>query len=125
MTPRESSILNGVSDDVLARFIRDGVPYRTLQVHVSRADERRLRRVVAALNAAIGPDDQLDPACDGDLAVVFAGCANRGLQAGEDEDGVWTDVSGHNFPLPRRARAPRWMRLRFTVRAAVTTWRSS
>lgn len=111
-------------DERLMALMADALPYRELAVSISRADERRLARHIVSINHAC-PDDPLSPHDDCDLALALMGCALTGLSDGEEEDGVWSDVDGRCFDLPRRVRAPWTLRLRFAVRAAVRVWRAS
>jgi hypothetical protein len=104
--------------------IVDAVYGRTIDVHISRAMERRLQANIARFNKDV-PEDPMDPSCDGDLAIALAGCADRGLRDGESDAGVWSTVAGHECPLPRTVRAPWTMRARFALRAAVTAWRAA
>ena len=112
------------TDEQLRALIDYGLPYRTLEVPVSRADERRLRRAVESFNDQT-PDAPMNPRDDSDLAIVFAGAAFRGLCDGESDDGVWAGTDGQCLPLPRRVRSSWRMRLAFAWRAAVTTWRAT
>lgn len=120
-----SSALADVSPERLRMFLINALPYRELVVSISPADERRLRRNIAAYNRETTDGDHLDAECPTDLAVVFTGCALRGLEAADDDDGVWSDLDGHAYDLPRPHRSPLRLRVRFAWRAARQTWRSS
>jgi hypothetical protein len=121
----EDAVLPPGYEDRLSMLVTDGLPnHRRLELWISLADERRLRASIARFNEQV-PDDPLDPTSDEDLAIAFSGCALRGLDAGESDDGVWADLDGTLRALPRRVRSPWWLRLRFAWRSAVRTWRST
>ena len=103
--------------------LMDNLLGRPITVYVSAAHERRLRRSIDSFNREV-PDDPVGYG-DADLAIVLCGSSTRGLERGEDEDGVWTDARGHVYPLPRRVRSSLRLRLTFAWRAALTTWRAS
>lgn len=116
--------IDNVSDERLRMFIECALPYRTLEVQISRGDERRLARHIAAVNRDL-PEDPMDPTNDSDLATAFAGAALRGMDANDEDDGVWTDLDGIARALPRPTRAPWRKRLRYSWQAARQTWRAS
>jgi hypothetical protein len=111
-------------EDRIALFVAEALPYRELTVAVSRADVRRLARVIEQLNRET-PDDPLDSGDDGDLAVTLVGCALTGMAEVEAGAGVWADIDGSCGPLPRRVRAPWRSRLRYAWQAALRTWRAA
>lgn len=118
------SALANVSDERLRMFIEHALPYRTLEVQISRADERRLARSIAAVNRDI-PEDPMDPKADTDLATALSGAATRGLDAYDEDDGVWTDLDGVARALPRPNRSPWRKRVKYAWQAARRTWRAS
>jgi hypothetical protein len=115
---------DAMSDERLHMFVDYQLPHRRLSVAVCRADERRLARNIDRYNADV-PDDPMDPSSAEDLATALMGCAVRGLDAGDDDEGVWSDLDGSCWPLPRTNRAPLHRRVRFALRAAVRTWRAA
>ncbi len=120
----EQSAFANVSDERLLMFVDFQVPHRTLTVPISRADEIRLVRNIEVFNRDV-PDDPMNAAHDDDLATALMGCATRGLDAGDDDEGVWSDLDGTVRVLPRPNRAPWRRRLRYAWRAAQTSWRST
>jgi hypothetical protein len=102
----------------------DCIEGRPLEVHLSRSMERRLQASINRFDADC-PDDPWDPFSDEDLGVALVACAERGLCAGESDDGLWATPAGRLQSLPRAVRAPLWMRCRFAWSAAVTCWRST
>lgn len=118
------TLLRDVSEERLALFVREALPYREIVVAISRADERRLARHIDSLNRDM-TDDQLNPLFDVDLGIALAGCALTGLAEGEASDGVWADIDGRCQPLPRRVRSPWRRRARYAWRAARQTWRAT
>lgn len=110
--------------DRLCAFFADALTARPIVVMLSRADERRLGRNIAEYNRET-PDDPMDPRDDGDLAIALMGCASRGLDDGDDDDGVWSGVDGRANELPRPNRSRLGLRALFAWRAAQRTWRSS
>lgn len=113
-----------VVDERLMSFLIDALPYRELVVSISRADERRLARLIAALNDD-EPEAPLSPFDSVDLAVAFTMCALDGLSADEERAGVWAHRDGFTYDLPRPVRMPWRIRLRYAWRAARRTWRAT
>ena len=110
-------------DERMALFLAEALPYRLLQVAVSRADERRLDRYIEAVSRELG--EEHGQVTDDDLAIALMAAASRGLDESESEDGVWSDTAGRCAPLPRPVRSPWWRRLKFARQAAVRAWRST
>lgn len=123
MTDPSTDPLAGVSDERLAMFVREQLPSRPLTVQISRANERRLRRSLVTVNRDL-PDDPIAFDDEG-LGHALMGAADGGLRMAEEEDGVWTDLDGRAYDLPRPVRAPVMMRLKFAWRAASSAWRAS
>lgn len=99
---------------------------RTLTVPFSRALERRVRAHITHLNRELERLEQ-EPVLadsDGDVAVVLLALAERGLESNERSRGVWTGVSGREYPLPRTRRLRRRARLRVVWQDAITHWRA-
>lgn len=115
------SAIENVSDERLRMFLEHALPYRGLEVQVSRADERRLRRSIAAINRDM-PHDPLDPTSDTDLATALTGAALRGLDMADEDDGVWSDLDGVCRALPRPNRSPWRKRVKYSWQAARRTW---
>lgn len=109
-------------DERFAAFVHDAIPYRELTVSISRSDERRLARLIAALNDDTPDEPPLSPHDSVDLAVAFTMCALDGLRVDEEQAGVWVDCSGRAFDLPRPVRAPWRHRCKFAWRAVRQTW---
>ena len=118
------SAIENVSDERLRMFIEHALPYRTLEVQISRADERRLVRNIAAVNRDI-PENPMDPTDDTDLAMALSGAATRGMDANDEDDGVWSDLDGVARALPRPNRSPRRKRVKCAWQAARREWRAS
>lgn len=113
-----------LTEDRLRVFMEEALPYRELAVSISRADEKRLRRQIVAYNRD-GGDEPMDPSDDADLAIMFAGCALRGMDANDADEGVWTDIDGVSRVLPRPNRSVWRKRVKYAWRAAMLTWRAS
>ncbi len=108
----------------MAMYLLDAMPSRILSVAISLADERRLRRYMEAINREVG-GHPIDPDDEFELGRTLVEAAALGLEEAEADDGVWSDLSGFCFDLPRRSRASWRHRFAFAWRAACTTWRAS
>jgi hypothetical protein len=111
------------TDERFAALIHDAIPYRELTVSISRSDERRLARLIEALNDD-EPEVPLSPSDSCDLAVAFTICALDGLAADEQRVGVWAHSDGQTYDLPRPVRLPWRARLGYAIRAARQAWRA-
>lgn len=101
----------------VARFIEGLGTSRALTVSLDRATERRLWR---SLRDFCGADEGLSAAQELEVALLAA--ADGGLRDAEARDGVWSDVDGTCWPLPRERRVAWRMRLRFAWDAARVVW---
>lgn len=86
---------------------------RPLEVHLSEGMEDRLRAHIDRYNHEIArsphftDDDQMDPNDDGDLAIAFIACADRGLAEGEREHGLVGADWGEIMPTEQVAEIRR------------------
>lgn len=106
------------------RSLIDGLESRDLTVPLFKSMERRLFAQIDRINSENVTGERYRHV-DDDLVTTLLACAERGLEGGERDAGLYADIGGHVHGLPRPVRASWRNRLRFAWRAAVTTWRAT